>query len=275
MQKLYVILRGEFALYYNRSENRVHVVAPDIADHDYRISNWSTIGQSQNVRGIELDLKGAMDGGKDPAGQRELFLNVGAPRLETTRPYGMHVTMPRPSSMFAGLSESTDTVSILAEGKQFTGHIPASPAVIAVLVFDPLGATAPFLISKGGVTYEGDLLPNGDRAIHLVASGTWPESSAHARHAFTSAAALLGVASNIEWTSVDPPIFSAPDLATGLDWLEVNAPWGQILNPDGTYRTREQVEGLLNDTVYLASLFADGKGSGNCGPIVEDCPTCS
>lgn len=283
MPKLYVILRGEFALYLDPNDNLVHAVAPKMQEHDYRLGTWKDVHTSADVSGT-WTLRGADEGGLNPEDETEIFLNVGAPRVPSGLGGWLHLILPKPFAIHAGLTEDTNTLEIIANGTQVSADkIPKKPALVSIFEYAWSDAAIPFLektsnTGETGGTNEvvGTKVHAESRpphtVLHVVASGCWPEEEAHAKDAFRFAAAILGVNAAITWTEVGGETEQPVPGGSNLEWNEINEPWCLRSGMDHPL-TREETMAAINDMLLRKKLTEDEKGSGNCGQVIP-CKNC-
>lgn len=288
MPKLYVILRGEFALYYDSNDQLVHALAPDVSGHMYLAGSWESLRDPLNrtvPRGSVLTLRGGETTGTvNPSDRPNHMLNVGARRTTPKLIPWMEVKLPLPVEIHKGLMEDTKSVQIFVtkRGVKYPcDYIPSNPALVLILEYAWDGTTLPYLEKQDGHRWYA-IRRGNNAAIHLVASGFWDETQSHVQEAFRAAAQLMGVDAEISWdpSSLEPEKRS--EIPEGSELLEdeVNAPWKMAgvqgaLHPFDAFETKALRDAAVGAAIdaYLQKQFEDGKGSGNCGPV-EECGTC-
>ena len=185
---LYVVLRGEFALYTD-PDNTIHALAPNIpptpADpgHEYRAGGWPWPGASlpaQIPQGTSLSLQGA-----DPTGTVNIEVNQPLPKIGVKQPNPAlaycQIALPPPVRLIPGIKEDAQFVLGNVHNSGNQPVIPASPAVISILQYEFSGALPRLVDSAGNVFCAAVPTIPGFAVIHIIASGKDREKKPHAQ----------------------------------------------------------------------------------------------
>jgi len=287
---LYVVLQGEFMLYHEvrpGQNDALRILAPDIRGHTYLAGPWLTdwtkarkLPKSLSLDNVFGDQK--QSSGKHclrctPEGNLDIIPTLG--KLQPSQPGSFQpikprvdITAPMPLAILPGLIETTESVQIEVENKDGSYSYPPVPStatVIPILVYKWYEGNPPFLFDTQAEKvwcYSGGPNDSGgykDPFQSLQVYATDPTelgetNEQHARDAFTSAAAVLGVQATVTWKDYrGGPIFATP--LAGLSFAQVNWFLYEIVNHAGDKRK------LLQDYIPLTRPLGGG-GPHNCGP---------
>ncbi len=258
----YVILQGEFALFYDKKagskERALCIRAPFLKEHSYIAGPW--MEETDLVTKAELRLTNAKGGSAKPEDFPELFVNFGKidrGGFEAACPH-IDLRAPLPYTYIPGLREDASKDCVTSGGIEMKQ--PKHPAVISILLYKwELGTRLPRIEGTGQKWEAG--MSSGCGALHIFASGRKPETEIHAKRAFEGAAALLGIEliANSLKGQADSKWAEAP---AGLSMPQVNL----LLHQRQALITKKRSDLLFQDEyIDLGAYKIITLENGNCG----------
>ncbi len=288
---LYLILQGEFCLYTeSRPDNPIsdvlHIVAPEIPEHEYKAGPWLTDWRNQRqLPPSPLTLRHAFGDRKHlgkhsnrstPEWNDDIIMSPGKKTPDPTDAR-VHITTRMPLAILAGVTEHATkpvTIELLSDCEVIKKIIvPPNPTLIPILVYKWFSEARPYLWSP--YTHD-EWHPGGPSedflSLHAYASSPSEEyenDPGHAQKAFRAAARLLGEDARICFNDARfSPLWATPP--AGLAWAQVNLLLSQVLTlHQSTVLTLDDWFSSSSRHLTLKTLEnLEGSGSsGNCGPL--------
>jgi hypothetical protein len=265
---LYLVLKGEIAIFHDAHARCLRLLAPEVPQHVYSAGPW--MSPLRIPKSHRLKLSNVCAGKATPTGCEDFLV-----RLPNAKPvYDLarfSVEVPLPRKILAGGVQDAHKVHITIKTGDIWEPLPQKlkfTCLSAILVYDwdPKQKEEPRLedLDNHNLTWPCGGKLGDFRSLHLGASGERDQEEGdteHARDAFIRAAAVLGVTADIAFNGGGE--FSPTMPPEGLAFLETNASYFETLKlGQALGEILQGGRGVIPDIHQTVHLI-----DGNCGPI--------